>query len=93
MKILTNAGYSESECYGLINKLNGKDNWKGYNIKTETYTNMKEAGIIDPSKVTRNAIENAASIAGTVLLTEAAVIEIKDKNDNNNNAGMMPGMY
>ena len=54
---------------------------------------MKEAGIIDPSKVTRNAIENAASIAGTVLLTEAAVIEIKDKNDNNNNAGMMPGMY
>jgi chaperonin GroEL len=54
---------------------------------------MKEAGIIDPSKVTRNAIENAASIAGTVLLTEAAVVEIKDKNDNNNNAGMMPGMY
>jgi chaperonin GroEL len=54
---------------------------------------MKEAGIIDPSKVTRNAIENAASIAGTVLLTEAAVVEIKDKNDNSNNAGMMPGMY
>ncbi len=37
--------------------------------------------------------QNAASIAGTILLTEAAVIEIKDKNDNNNNAGMMPGMY
>jgi chaperonin GroEL len=53
---------------------------------------MKEAGIIDPAKVTRNAIENAASIAGTVLLTEAAIIEIKDK-DSNNEAGGMPGMY
>jgi chaperonin GroEL len=93
MKILTNAGYSEGECYGLINGLSGDDTWKGYNIKSETYVDMKEAGIIDPSKVTRNAIENAASIAGTVLLTEAAVVEIKDKNDNNNNAGMMPGMY
>jgi len=93
MKILTNAGYSEGECYGLINGLSGDDTWKGYNIKSETYVDMKEAGIIDPSKVTRNAIENAASIAGTVLLTEAAVVEIKDKNDNSNNAGMMPGMY
>jgi chaperonin GroEL len=93
MKILTNAGYSEGECYGLINGLGGKDTWKGYNIKSEKYVDMKKAGIIDPSKVTRNAIENAASIAGTVLLTEAAVIEIKDKNDNSNNAGAMPGMY
>ena len=93
MKILTNAGYSEGECYGLINGLGGDDTWKGYNIKSETYVDMKEAGIIDPSKVTRNALENASSIAGTVLLTEAAVIEIKDKNDNSNNAGAMPGMY
>ena len=93
MKILTNAGYTEGECYGLINKLGGKDNWKGYNIKSESFVNMKETGIIDPAKVTRNALENAASIAGTVLLTEAAVIEIKDKNDNNNNVGAMPGMY
>jgi chaperonin GroEL len=93
MKILINAGYSEGECYGLINKLDGNDKWIGYDIKSETYANMKGVGIIDPSKVTRNALENAASIAGTVLLTEAAVVEIKDKNDNNNNAGMMPGMY
>ena len=93
MKILTNAGYSEGECYGLINGLGGDDTWKGYNIKSETYVDMKEAGIIDPSKVTRNAIENAASIAGTVLLTEAAVVEIKDKNNSNNEMGAMPGMY
>ena len=94
MKILSNAGYAEGERYGIMYGLgNKKDNWTGYDIKSETKVNMKKAGIIDPSKVTRNAIENAASIAGTILLTEAAVIEIKDKNDNNNNAGMMPGMY
>jgi chaperonin GroEL len=91
MKILTNAGYNEGDCYGLINGLGGDDNWKGYNIKSETYENMKDSGIIDPAKVTRSALENAASIAGTVLLTEAAIIEIKDKNDNEP-AGM-PGMY
>jgi chaperonin GroEL len=69
------------------------DNWSGYNLKTEAFVNMKEAGIIDPTKVTRNAIENAASIAGTFLLTEAAVIETnKDKKDNNEMAGM-PGMF
>ena len=93
MKILANAGYSESECYNLINKMGETDNWSGYNLKTEAFVNMKEAGIIDPTKVTRNAIENAASIAGTFLLTEAAVIETnKDKKDNNEMAGM-PGMF
>jgi chaperonin GroEL len=95
MKILSNAGYAEGERYEIMHNLGCGcvDNWIGYDIKSEAHVNMKEAGIIDPSKVTRNAIENAASIAGTILLTEAAVIEIKDKNDNNNNAGMMPGMY
>jgi len=92
MKILTNAGYSDGDCYGLINGLGGDDNWKGYNIKTETYENMKDSGIIDPAKVTRNALENAASIAGTVLLTEAAIVEIKDDKNNNEMPGM-PGMY
>jgi chaperonin GroEL len=89
MKILTNAGYTEGECYGLINELDD-NNWKGYNIKTETFVNMKEAGIIDPAKVTRNAIENAASVAGTVLLTEAAIVEVN--NDKKEESGM-PGMY
>ena len=94
MKILANAGYSESECYNLINKMGETDNWSGYNLKTEAFVNMKEAGIIDPTKVTRNAIENAASIAGTFLLTEAAVIETnKDKKDNNNEMAGMPGMF
>jgi chaperonin GroEL len=92
MKILANAGYSEGECYGLINQMD-KDNWTGYNLKSETFVNMKEAGIIDPAKVTRNALENAASIAGTVLLTEAAIIEIKDDKNEAPEMGGMPGMY
>jgi len=91
MKILTNAGYTEGECYGLINKMEGNDNWKGYNIKSETFVDMKEAGIIDPSKVTRNALENAASVAGTVLLTEAAIVEVN--NDKKEEPAGMPGMY
>jgi len=91
MKILTNAGYSEGECYGLVNALDGEDQWLGYNIKTETVEDMKEMGILDPTKVTRCALENAASIAGTVLLTEAAVIEIN--NDKPSETGGMPGMY
>ena len=90
MKILTNAGYTEGECYGLINGLGDDDNWKGYNIKTGTFVNMKEAGIIDPSKVTRSALENAASVAGVVLLTEAAIVEVN--NDKKEEPGM-PGMY
>jgi chaperonin GroEL len=78
MKILTNAGYTEGDCYRLINKMEGKNNWKGYNIKSETFVDMKEAGIIDPTKVTRNALENASSVAGTVLLTEAAIVEVNN---------------
>jgi chaperonin GroEL len=92
MKILANAGYSEGECYGLINQM-GKDNWTGYNLKSETFVNMKEAGIIDPAKVTRNALENAASIAGLVLLTEACIIDKpENKKDDNNSFNPMEGM-
>ena len=48
--------------------------WDGYNIKTEEIVDMKEAGIIDPTKVARAALQNAASVAGTVLLTECTVV-------------------
>jgi len=93
MKILSNAGYSEGESYDLINKItNMPSKWTGYNIKLEQLTDMKDSGIIDPSKVTRNAIENAASIAGTVLLTESAIVEInkdKDQPDMGGLGGMM----
>ena len=55
----------------------------GYDIKTETVTDMFEAGIIDPMKVVRTALSNAVSVAGTILLTECAIYNEpkKDKDD------------
>ena len=93
MKILTNAGYEEMESYQVINNLfNIRDNWRGYNLETQKFVNMKEAGIIDPSKVTRCALENAASVAGTILLTECTVVDKPEdtKQDDINGIG---GMY
>ena len=51
---------------------------------------MKEAGIIDPLKVTRSALQNAASVAGTILLTEAVVV---DKPEDKNNTEVDPSMF
>lgn len=63
----------------------------GFDALNETYVNMIEAGIIDPTKVTRSALQNAASVAGTFLTTEAAVVEIKsnDPMPMNGMQGMM----
>lgn len=76
-QILINAGHDSVKAqmlgkYQLIES--GNDTWAGYNIKTEKVVNMKESGIIDPTKVTRVALENAATVAGTVLLTECIVV-------------------
>ncbi len=67
----------------------------GYNAQTNKYENLYESGVIDPAKVTRIALENAASIAGMFLTTEAVVVEKKEENAGNPAAGMgggMPGM-
>ena len=50
----------------------------GYNARTDTYENLLEAGVIDPAKVTRVALENAASIAGMFLTTECIIVEEKE---------------
>jgi chaperonin GroEL len=76
-----------------MNFVTSETKWEGYNLKTEQVVNMKEAGIIDPAKVTRTALENAASIAGTVLLTECVVVDSpEDKKESNPMAGM-EGMF
>ena len=93
MKILSNAGYTDQESFGLINKLTGKDNWKGYNITSDKMVNMKEAGIIDPTKVTRCAIQNAASVASTILLTEAVVVDKPEDKKQDDMMGGMQGMF
>ena len=90
-QILTNAGKTETEAQILSYGFEGSDNpWKGYNIKTDEETDMKKSGIIDPLKVTRSALQNAASVAGTVLLTEAVVV---DKPEDKKNNEVDPSMF
>jgi len=88
--IVDNAGGEGSV---VINKvLEGKKNF-GYDAKTENYVDMLKAGIIDPKKVTRIALENAASVAGMILTTECALIDIKeDSPAMPPMGGGMPGM-
>ena len=55
-----------------------KPNW-GFDVMAEQYCDLLQAGIIDPAKVTRSALENAASVAGMILTTEALVTELPEK--------------
>ena len=66
-----------------------------YDAKNEKYVDMLKAGIIDPKKVTRIALENAASVAGMILTTECAVVDIKEESPAPMppmGGGGMPGM-
>jgi len=87
-QILSNAGYNDTAIDSLIKELDG-DDWTGYDIKQDKMVDFKEAGIIDPFKVTRSALQNASSIAGTILLTEATVV---DKPSENNTPQIDPAM-
>ncbi len=74
-QIAANAGVEGSV---IINKIReGKGDF-GYNARTEEYVNMYEAGVIDPTKVSRVALENAASVAGMFLTTECAIVDIPE---------------
>ncbi|HCM33876.1 chaperonin GroEL [Chryseobacterium sp.] len=64
----------------------------GYNAKTDEYVHMLEAGIIDPTKVTRVALENAASVSGMLLTTECVITEVKSAEPAMPMGGGMPGM-
>ena len=79
--ILTNAGYSEADARMIeMGDLKGKKGFTGYNLKTCKVVDMKKAGILDPHKVTKNALLNAASIAGTILLTECTIVDNPEDN-------------
>ena len=69
----------------------GKGNF-GFNAATGEYGDMVEMGIIDPAKVTRTALQNAASIAGMMITTESMVIEQPEKEKEAEGAGAMGGM-
>lgn len=87
-QIITNSGKENIHEYEYGFKNIPKDNWFGYNLKTEKWVNMKDDGVIDPMKVVRLALENAASVAGTLLTTEAIIYskpEEKKKEETNQN--------
>lgn len=95
-QILTNAGYEQVKAEMLAIKVINEttsDTWTGYNLKEESMVNMKEAGIIDPSKVTRTALESAASVAGTILLTECVVVDDPENKTEEANPMMGGGMF
>ena len=73
LKILSNAGYENLESFSIVNRLSDVTSEHGYNLKTKTINNLVNDGIIDPTKVTRLALENAVSVAGTILITESIV--------------------
>ncbi|MDH3321614.1 MAG: chaperonin GroEL [Flavobacteriaceae bacterium] len=76
-QIAENAGAEGSVVVSKV--LEGKKDF-GFNAKTGEYVDMLKAGIIDPTKVTRIALENAASVAGMILTTECALVDIKEDN-------------
>ena len=89
-KILTNAGYDWDRVGSIEESIKTAGNvWEGYNPRTEEYVNMFDSGIIDPTKVTRLALENAASVAGTLLITEAVVSLPKEEDTKQQDVPMM----
>ena len=95
LKILSNAGYDNVTAIRLVNQMidSGDDTWKGFNLKTEKFVDTKKVGIIDPTKVTRSALENAASVAGTVLLTECTLVDKPEEKKTTEEFGGMNGLY
>lgn len=89
-QIAENAGLEGSV---IVERLKHADAGVGFNAATNEWVNMLEEGIVDPTKVTRSALQHAASVAAMFLTTEAVVATIPEP-DNNDNPGMggMPGM-
>ena len=86
-QIAENAGVEGSV---VVEKVRNSELGIGFDALNEKYVNMMEAGIVDPTKVTRSALQNAASVSAMLLTTEAAVVDIKE--DNAGGGGMHPGM-
>jgi chaperonin GroEL len=90
--IATNAGHEGSI---VVQRVKDMKDDQGFNAQTEQYENLVQAGVIDPTKVVRSAIQNAASIASLLLTTEAVISQIPEKNQNAapSAGGMGGGMY
>jgi chaperonin GroEL len=90
-KIVDNSGSGDASVV-IRDVLDNKDEHYGYNARTEKYENLIETGVIDPTKVARVALENAASVGGMFLTTECVISDIKEKNTCNCNQPQQP-MY
>ncbi|OGY87665.1 MAG: chaperonin GroL [Candidatus Kerfeldbacteria bacterium RIFOXYA2_FULL_38_24] len=91
-QIANNSGQDGAVVANKVKELTGNE---GYNAATDKYEDLMSAGVVDPAKVTRSALENAASIASLVLTTEAVVSDVPKKEDDAPAGGMgggMPGM-
>ncbi|HDB2141130.1 TPA: chaperonin GroEL [Staphylococcus aureus] len=88
-QIAENAGLEGSV---IVERLKNAEPGVGFNAATNEWVNMLEAGIVDPTKVTRSALQHAASVAAMYLTTEAVVASIPEKNNDQPNMGGMPGM-
>ena len=91
-QIAGNAGHEGAVVVARVLELKGD---VGYNAQTDVYENLVEAGVIDPTKVVRSALQNAASIASLLLSTEAVVCEMPGEKTGGGSSGMSPegGMY
>jgi chaperonin GroEL len=93
-QIVANAGKEGSVVVNAVKEAKGNI---GFNARTEVYEDLIKAGVIDPTKVARVAIENAGSIAGMLLTTECVLAEIKEETPalpaGGGMPGGMPGMY
>ncbi|HCY1492985.1 TPA: chaperonin GroEL [Staphylococcus aureus] len=88
-QIAENAGLEGSV---IVERLKNAEPGVGFNAATNEWVNMLEVGIVDPTKVTRSALQHAASVAAMFLTTEAVVASIPEKNNDQPNMGGMPGM-
>jgi chaperonin GroEL len=85
IQILKNAGIDKY--HSILAAV--EHDFKGYNIKTGKYVDMIKEGIIDPTKVTRTALENAVSVAGTMLITECTIVDDPDEKEETDSMSMM----
>jgi chaperonin GroEL len=90
-QILLNAGETPEVIKERVNYIFDNHKWTGFNPRTGEYVDMLDEGIIDPTKVTRLALENAASVAGTMLITECVITNIKQKDEQG--AGIDPSQF
>ncbi|WP_338242456.1 chaperonin GroEL [Aurantiacibacter hainanensis] len=86
-QIAENAGHDGAVVAGKL--IDGNDETMGFNAATDTYENLVQAGVIDPTKVVRTALQDAASVAGLLITTEAAIAEVPEDKSS---GGGMPDM-